>query len=652
MERSNWCQKIPESYYKHGDIKKDAKTIYKQTGYINTYGNSFYVNNPYDQHNRLEICGANVNYNQEPFKASKPVPPDRAYYDHWYGQYDKFNTMKSSVAINDHLATKHNVSNYNYPSIGYCNFTASLGNNYYLGSDVQCGTNYTEPNFNNHSYYMTKNHYPFSQHNTLSQAYSIPYPLSAFEPAHSSKKVYCNTSSSVNYDSYDSSNYPNTNFEKSIENKQTNHVFIQNNSFYIPQNIEYCSTAATSIAGTNQYRQGYYDYQYANYQIDETLAKNNGMSSYPQLKNCDLQYTLPQSIGYSTNDTNNCSVNPYQNNIDLNTFRPMSNKAQDIYHFYENTNLNPITNSDNYGDTTSKTIREFLTTWNDLDDDDTYTRSSNQFLNLSEIVFNPQINNCDQHTLTFKNNKKKEHSKVTDKRTLNKETLLLYQSLINKIYKLKLSGVKKTISTAKSKLSALYLLQKGFTSFPVKMNINKMFLNIYRICTVVRNPTKKVKQNFNLLRTLRYFYSRLQKVENKKITLYSLCLKVLEKSFKVKLIPSLGFLCQSSLKAQVTVLMIEESQFIKNNSESKSNMANMHRITVDAKLDELQETYNVCSTVSYNVDVYEENCRWHKKEQLIKKLLFRRKFCLKYREKLLKKYIFTKRHNKMKKLGE
>lgn len=239
-----------------------------------------------------------------------------------------------------------------------------------------------------------------------------------------------------------------------------------------------------------------------------------------------------------TKQTSKTKFEHFQNNIsfkDLNGRKKVyTKKNNDVYHYYS------LSGDEKHVD--GRSIREFLSSWNDYDDDvDTINGSSH--LDETKIIKKRLLNS-----------KTKKASKQLSHSSLQKSFIDLCQQ-VSKISLLHLTCI---LRTSKSISFARYLITKYKNQIKCLNKRQKLIMNtIKTICRYSKhNKTKKPNNKKNDY-ILKYFLNKVEISNQRPLSLYKTCKNILISNYNLKTIRTLSKFYTSGFHK--TIVIIEES---------------------------------------------------------------------------------------------
>lgn len=205
-------------------------------------------------------------------------------------------------------------------------------------------------------------------------------------------------------------------------------------------------------------------------------------------------------------------------------------KNNDVHHFY--------TCSVPKKHVTARSIREFLTSWKDSDDDDTI--NSGNHLNKTKLIKKSQLLNRKSKKLNF---------------SLQSS----FKNLCNRITKISLQQLISILRTNKSISFASYLIKKYKNQMKcVNKNQTIKINTIKAICRHFKNIKKPEKKNFQILN---YFINKLKKYNKKPLTLFKICKRFLKHNYNLKVISKLSNYCTTVFNKVIVILQDNHNDF-------------------------------------------------------------------------------------------
>lgn len=252
------------------------------------------------------------------------------------------------------------------------------------------------------------------------------------------------------------------------------------------------------------------------------------LKDYTQLRSCTkYSYIPPRAalIKCGKNVRNNVFLKDL---INRNEFCTKQNN--DVHHFY--------TCSVKKKHVTARSIREFLTSWKDSDDDDTI--NSGNHLNETKLIKKSQLLNRKSKKLTF---------------SLQSS----FKNLCYRITKISLRQLISILRTNKSISFASYLIKKYKNQMKCVNKSQTIKINtIKAICRHFKNIKKPEKKNFQILN---YFINKLKKYNKNPLTLFKICERFLQHNYNLKIISKLRNYCTNVFNKVIVILQDNNNDF-------------------------------------------------------------------------------------------
>lgn len=238
-----------------------------------------------------------------------------------------------------------------------------------------------------------------------------------------------------------------------------------------------------------------------------------------------------------TKRTSKTKFEHFQNNISFKDFngrkKVYTKRNNDVYHFYS------LSGDEKHVD--GRSIREFLSSWNDYDDDDTINGSNH--LDETKIIKKQLLNS-----------KTKKACKQLSHSSLQKS----FVDLCQQVSKISLQHLTCILRTSKSIYFARYLITKYKNQIKCLNKRQKVLMNtIKTICRYSKhNKTKKPnnKKNYYILK---YFLNKVEILNKRPLTLYKTCKNILSSNYNLKIIRTLSNIYTTGFHK--TIVIIEEN---------------------------------------------------------------------------------------------